>query len=263
MLIDSPQNPQVKFARTLQTSKGRKEHKLFFAEGPAVVAEALMYSPGIEWIAWCPELANDDVTDLAGAAVESEITVFEMSNRAFTAMSDTRSPQGIAAVIHQPYLRLSDIMLPLGACRILVLHDMRDPGNVGTMIRSADALGATAVVLTAHCADPYEPKVVRATAGSLFHLPVVEIMWAELEVWAKTNDFALVTSCPTAKYELGDAKLPERALVIVGNEAHGLPEDILQQSDLMVKIPMRGKAESLNASTAAAIILYEYLRMAE
>ena len=261
MRIDSPQNPQVKFARALHASKGRKEHRLFFAEGPAVVAEALMYSTGIEWIAWCPELANDDVTDLAGAAMEAEVTVYEMSERAFTAMSDTRSPQGIAAVLHMPYLRLSDIALPPAACRILVLHDMRDPGNVGTMIRSADALGATAVVLTAHCADPYEPKVVRATAGSMFHLPVIEVMWQELEVWAKTKGFALVTSCPTAKYELGEAALPERALVMIGNEAHGLPEDILQQSDLMVKIPMRGKAESLNASTAAAIILYEYLRM--
>ena len=260
MKIESPQNRHAKLARSLHTIKGRRETGLFLAEGPAAVAEALLYAPGIEWIAWCAELDNPDADELATAARQAGIPVHEMTERAFGALSDTRAPQGIAAIMRIQPRTLASIPVEDHDLTVLVLHDLRDPGNVGAMIRSADALGAAAVILSGSCVDPYEPKVVRATAGSLFHLPVVEADWRQIAAWASDNNISLVATDLDAPHELGKAQLPARVGIIIGNEARGLPEEVLQDVALRIRIPMGGRAESLNAAVAAGIVLYEAAR---
>jgi len=258
-MIESPHNQLVKTARSLHDRKGRELAGLFLAEGPSVVAEALAYAPGIEWIAWCPALGDETGRELVDAARGAGLTLHEMSERAFTALSDARSPQGIAAVLQ---IRASslNVVRPEGDAVFLVLHEVRDPGNLGTMIRTADALGAQAVVLCGKCVDQYEPKVVRATAGSLFHLPVVEATWRQTKSWAEEHEIVLAATSLDATLELGLSPLPSRLALVIGNEAHGLPDEVLQDARLRVRIPMRGRAESLNAAVAAAIVLYEASR---
>lgn len=257
-LIDSPQNALIKLARTLHTSRGRRESGLFLAEGPSLVAEALNTSGAVEWVACCPEMADDEAGALAARAIESGLPVHMLTRRAFEALSDTRTPQGLAAVARIQRADLSALALetpqPFTA---LALHDVRDPGNVGSMIRCADALGATGVALVAHCADPWEPKVVRATAGSLFHIPLALAGWRQVSAWARDNQVGIVASAASGQHLLGEVPLPERCLLVIGNEAHGLPAQVLQDAALTVRIPMLGRAESLNAAAAAAILLYE------
>lgn len=260
MRIESPANRLVKLARSLHGPKGRREMRMFLAEGPAVVAEALMYAPDIQWIAHCGQGADEDAAELADAAREAGIAVHDLSERAFDALAATRSPQGIAAVIRIRPADLGMIRCRPDAETILVLHDLRDPGNVGAMIRTADALDAGAVILSGSCADPYEPKVVRATAGSLFHLPVVEADWGQVAGWAREEKLSLVAADVGAPHVLGRAGLPPRAAIVIGNEAHGLPEDVLQDAAMQVRIPVPGRAESLNAAVAAGILLYEALK---
>ncbi len=260
MRIDSSQNQYVKLAKSLHSAGGREDAGLFLAEGPTVVAEALLYAPDIEWVAWCPDSDDPDCEALADAARQAAIPVHELSERSFGAMSDARTAQGIAAVLRIRRLDLTAVSVAAGPALALVLHEVRDPGNLGTMIRSADAFGACAVVLSGSCVDPWEPKVVRATAGSLFHLPIVEAQWRQVTGWAADHGFSLVAAVVDATHVLGRVPLPPRAAIVIGNEAAGLPDEVLRQTSFGVRIAMSGAAESLNAAVAAGILLYEARR---
>lgn len=259
MRIDSPSNPRVKLARSLHSPKGRREAGLYLVEGPGCLAEALLYAPGIEWVAWCPDLCDELGDELADAASQARIEVVECTREAFEALSDTRSPQGIAAVLRILPATLDAIDLRDGGA-VLVVHELRDPGNLGTTIRSADAFGAAGVILTGSCTDPYEPKVVRATAGSFFHLPVVEADWPQVSGWARDAKVSVYATALEAQHAIGKVGMPKRVALVIGNEAHGLPESILQDATYTVTIPMTGRAESLNAAVAAGIVLFEAQR---
>jgi len=259
MVIDSPQNRWVKLARSLHARKGRQEHGLFLVEGPRVVGEALGRTE-IVWLAVCEELADPLGLEVAQAAGEAGVEVAWLTPRAFEALSDARHPQGIAAVAKLQRTELGTVDIAAGPACVLILVDVQDPGNVGTMIRSADAFGAKAVILAGQCADPYEPKVVRATAGSLFHLPVVRTTWQRTVDWAATQGVDLVATVPDSGQELGATALPARAAVVIGNEAHGLPTEALEAVPTRLRIPMSGGAESLNAAVAAGVLLWEHQR---
>ena len=260
MPIESSQNDRVRLAKSLHTAKGRREAGLFLAEGPSVVTEALGSDAPVAWVAWCEELSSPRVAEVLEAALEAGIEVVDCGERAFRALSDTQSPQGIAAVLELPRPCLAHLKTEAARLTYLVLHDVRDPGNLGTMVRTADAFGADAVILAGSCADPYEPKVVRATAGSLFHLPVIGAAWREFVGWAAGHEVAAVASSLEAESGLGATPLPHRLALVVGNEAHGLAAEVLQDLALRVRIPMSGRAESLNAAAAAAVLLYEASR---
>ncbi|MGP4977995.1 TrmH family RNA methyltransferase [Brachybacterium tyrofermentans] len=177
------------------------------------------------------------------------------------------SPQGVLALgrlpAEDPSAAVSAIAaLPSGQpLTMVVLHEVRDPGNVGTLIRTADAAGADLVILTRTCADPYAPKAVRASVGSLFHLPVVT--GAEIDEVLEALRSAQIAAAATSGYaqaELFTAELPSRIAWILGNEAHGLDQRTLEAAPLSVRIPLAGHAESLNVHTAATVCLFETLR---
>ncbi len=257
MLIESPHNERVKLARSLHEAKGRREAGLFLAEGPSVVAEAMAAGAGLLWIAWCEALAGPSAEGVLAAARQAKVEVLELSERAFRALSDARNPQGLAAVARIPAAGLSALETPGERFLGLVLHEIQDPGNLGSMIRSADAFGAGAVILSGAGADAHEPKVVRATAGSLFHLPVVRAQWPAVSAWAAERQVALVAAVAAGGAALDEMTLPPRVAFVIGNEAHGLPPQVLREAALQVRIPMRGRAESLNAAAVAAILLHE------
>jgi TrmH family RNA methyltransferase len=221
----------------------------FLAEGPQAVREALAVSAAIEVFATAAFADwRVDGADPQGA-VWNSVTEDELGD-----IADSVTPQGIVARCRNVVRPLS--ALPAGARLVAVGVDVRDPGNAGSIIRAADAAGADAVVFTGDSVDPLNPKSVRATVGSLFHLPVlVDRDTAEVLAALQTAGLTLLAADAGGETSLFDAELSTPSAWLFGNEAHGLGE-VAELADVRVAIPIYGKAESLNLATAAAVCLY-------
>lgn len=256
-LIDSPHNQHVMLFRSLATSAGRREHGLMQVEGLRMLEEALAWGGTVAWAAICPtRLKGPRARALLDGLQERGVPVVSMTERAFQAMSDTVGPQGIAAACAIPHANLEDITLGTRA-RLLAMHELHDPGNMGTTIRIAAAFGCAGAIAVDECADFFSPKVIRASAGSIFHLPLVKASWEEFSHWATEQGVCLVATAAGAELSCAEAKYPLHAALVVGSEAHGLPQRVLTAADIVVRIPMFGAAESLNAAVAAGIVMYE------
>jgi TrmH family RNA methyltransferase len=231
----------------------RRRAARFLAEGPNLVEEALRRGFVVE------VFATDDAMDRFGAILVGA-PVHRVTDRAARALSDTVTPVGLVAVCTTPQHRLSDV-LAAGPRLIAVAVETSEPGNAGTLIRLADAMGADAVVLAGNSVDPYNGKCLRSSAGSIFALPVLsepdtesvitDMRGAGLQVLATTLD---------GETSLVDADVARPTAWLFGSEAHGLAPGIAALADARVHIPMRGGAESLNVAAAAAICLYESSR---
>ncbi|GAA4524061.1 RNA methyltransferase [Brachybacterium paraconglomeratum] len=296
--LTSPRSERVKKVAALAGRSARRKQGRFRIEGPQSVRSLLTHRPELAHEVFLTERAAADhpeLVELARAAAVPVRTVDEQilralvrepavtgsageradgtsrgvtsSQEAASSQGALVSPQGVVAVGALPAEDSSAAAdavngLPAdGPVTVVVLHEVRDPGNVGTLIRTADAAGADLVVLTRTSADPYSPKAVRAAVGSLFHLPVltgaaVEDVLAQL---AATSITAAATS-GYADSELFTVELPARIAWILGNEARGLDEATLAAAPLTVRIPLAGHAESLNVHTAATVCLFETLR---
>lgn len=255
MLIDSPQNRQVKFFRSLQGAKGRRETGCFLAEGARLIAEALVAGWPIEAAAVCEELLTPAAAEVAAALREGPWPCHELTARAFRAMTAEQSPQGIAIAARQRLVDLADLR-PRSRDVLVAAWQLRDPGNLGTLVRTAEFLGCLALVAVGDCVDFFEPKTVRATAGAIFHLPLVEVSAEVFLSWAQNNGIRIVATAAQG----GEApeKLSSKGpcVVLIGSEAHGLPESVLDIADATVSIPRSGKVESLNAAVAAGLCIY-------
>lgn len=199
--------------------------------------------------------------DVLRIAAADDVRVTLVSDRVVATLSDTVTPQGIVAVVRASTPTLADVLRRRPRL-VAVLVGVADPGNAGTVIRTADAAGADAVVLTGDSVDPHNPKSVRASAGSLFHLPVVRVV-DPLAVLAAVRDAGLVAAATSLDERARDLESAEvrRQLAgplawVFGNEAHGLDDDVVSGCDLQVRIPIFGRAESLNLAAAAAVCLY-------
>jgi len=244
---------KLKAARRLQTAKGREVAGELLAEGPQAVREALA------WGQVRHVIIADDATPvaagLARAAEAAGVPVYLADAKDLATITDTVHGQGIVAVAALPASSLAQVVAPR---LVLILDEVRDPGNVGTLIRTADAFGADAVVLTTGSAEPWAPKSVRASVGSVWHLPVVTgVSFDDVAAWAKDRGLSLLATATggTPLQQLGDA-LSRPVAWVVGNEAGGLPPEHLGVANQTVAVPMWGKAESLNVASAAAVCLY-------
>ena len=243
-------------ARRLTSRRGRREAGLFLAEGAQAVGEALAAGVVHELFATAQARARNG--ELLGS-----VEVSEISPKAAASLSETVTPQGLVAVCGRLDVSLAEAFA--GSPRLIaVLVDCNDPGNAGTVLRTADAAGADAVIM-AGGVDLYGGKTVRATAGSLFHLPVV-IDASVDDVLAAARLARLVSLATSGAGERDldelerDGALRHPTLWLFGSEAHGLPEDVLFASDERVRIPIHGRAESLNLAAAAAVCLYASAR---
>ncbi|MCS5720252.1 RNA methyltransferase [Herbiconiux sp. CPCC 205763] len=259
-MLDNPRSPRVRAVAKLAKKGARSETGLFLLEGPQAVSEALTFSPHLLVELFATPTALERYTEIAQAAESAGINVEFVTEQVLDAMADTVTPQGFVAVCKQFPTAVKDIF-SAGPRLIAILEEVRDPGNAGTIIRAADAAGADAVILTGRSVDLYNPKVVRSTTGSLFHLPVA--MEATLaDVVERAREAGLQTLAADIK---GDDLLDVRTAGLLGNptawvfgnEARGLADEQLTLVDRAVSLPIYGQAESLNLATAASVCLYE------
>ncbi|HWM32756.1 MAG TPA: RNA methyltransferase [Pseudolysinimonas sp.] len=257
-MIDNPRSPRVRAVAKLAKRSARAEAGLFLAEGPQAVREAFAFHPAtvVEFFATRSALERHGA--LAQAAADAGIGVEEVSDAVLGAMSDTVTPQGVLAVCRQFPVSLAELMA--SAPRLLaILEEVRDPGNAGTIIRAADAAGADGVILTGRSVDAYNPKVVRSTTGSIFHVPVAQGIDLPAAVDAVRAAGLQVFAADIRGDELTVIRddLGAPTAWLFGNEAHGLTDESLALADRGVRVPIYGKAESLNLATAASVCLYE------
>jgi TrmH family RNA methyltransferase len=244
---------RVVAAAKLLRHAGRKRTGTFLAEGPNLVESALRH--GVVTDVFATESAADRFAELLRSA-----PVHVVTDKAAKALSDTVTPVGLVAVCTRPETGLDDV-LATSPRLVAVGVETSEPGNAGTLIRLADAMGADAIVLAGHSVDPYNGKCLRASAGSIFGLPVVEMVdTAALIEGLRGADLQVIATTLDGELSLDDADLTTPTAWLFGAEAHGLSPEVAARADVRVRIPMAGSAESLNVAAAAAICLYESSR---
>jgi TrmH family RNA methyltransferase len=252
----TPRTPRIVAARRLQRRKDRDQSGRFLAEGPQAVREALAAGAVLELFG--TGAALDRHADLAAQAPE----VSPVTDDALEALAETVHPQGLVALCEQ-------IDVPIGEALakrprlVAVVAEIRDPGNAGTVLRTADAAGAGAVIFAGDAVDPYNGKCVRASAGSLFHVDVVRAPLSVIDLLQDSGLQVLATSGTgddDVDSLLDGGLLAAPTAWIFGSEAHGLPDDLLTAADRRVRVPIYGGAESLNLAAAAAVCLYASAR---
>ncbi|MBQ6795149.1 MAG: RNA methyltransferase [Clostridia bacterium] len=253
-LITSRDNKYVKLAKSLTTKQGRDKEGLFIIEGYRNVCDAIKKGAKVEFIL-VSDRCSYDLSVLKG------VKMYTLAPRIFDYVSDTVTPQGVMAICRMEELSFSDIDLS-GKSLIVVCENLQDPGNAGTIIRSADAAGAKAVIMTKGCVDIYNPKVTRSLMGSLFSVKVVRNKNVDSVFgFLKSNAIKSVAGALTENSQpIFEADMTGNVAVFIGNEGNGLTEDTIKRCDVKVTIPMLGGAESLNASTAGTVMMYEFVR---
>lgn len=256
-MIQDPSQAEIKGVAKLTKKEARSETGLFLLEGPQGLKEALERPKLIEKL-FATESFEEKYPDLISRARDSRVSVNIVSEGVLKELSDTTTPQGVVAVCQQFHVSIDDV---LGSKPTLVafLAQIRDPGNAGTVLRAADAAGADAVIFSKGSVDIYNPKVVRSTTGSMFHLPFV----IDADIQGSLEKFKQAGLRVLAADVTGDSlstipasELSEPTMWLFGNEAWGLEPEVSALADKLVQVPIFGAAESLNLATAASVCMY-------
>ena len=245
--ITSLKNPKVQQWKSLKDRKGRRETGCFMAEGRKMVEEAL--SSGFR-----VEALLVDEARLAEFALPADVPAYALPENVLAAVCDTKTPQGIAAVVK---IRQN---AALGS-RVVALDGVQDPGNVGTIIRTADAAGLEGIILSEQCADVFSPKTLRATMGSVFRMPLV--VTGDLPGYLtalRQEGYSVISSQLDGEPFYQRQPVGEKFCLIIGNEGNGISDEVKTTATHKVKLPMRGGAESLNAAIAAGIMMYDLMK---
>lgn len=254
-MITSTNNKQIKNIQLLmEKSKFRKETGLFVAEGVKMFLEApreLIYRVYVseEFLASSPH--GEKVRALPHEVVTTEV---------YKKMSDTKSPQGVLTILKKPEYSEKELLDKKKGI-YLILNGVQDPGNLGTMIRTAEGAGVSAVIMDRDCADMYNPKVIRSTMGSIYRVPTIVTEDLKLSInRLKESGVRMLAAHLKGKESYSDVEYPDKVGIMIGNEGNGLTDEIAELSDTYVIIPMQGKVESLNAAVSAALLMYEASR---
>jgi len=253
--ISSPSNPMIKLARHLRQRKGRNESDLFFVEGILHVGEAASAGWKFEALFFCPErLKSEFAQQLVEKLAHENVKCIRVSEETLESFSEKDNPQGISAIVRQNHRKLDD----LAKFELLVaVVSPQDPGNVGTILRTIDSVGADGLILIDGGVDPYHPSAVRASMGAIFWKPLYSINFLDFLRWSKEQGVRIIGTSSHAEHDYRKVRLDERPTVLLlGSEQKGLlPEQLAACTDL-IALPMCGKATSLNLSVAAGIFLY-------
>ena len=249
-------NATVKLLRSLRDKKARREHGLFLAEGLRILTEARDSGRLPEIVAFSPEGSKHPLAAEIIATTEAAGgDVIETSTDILSKMSGKDNPQMLLGAYRQPdtsIARIDRAKAPLW----IVAQALRDPGNLGTILRTGDAVGAGGLILVDDSADPFSVEAVRASMGAVFTQEVATARWPEFLSWLRGGEGQLVGTSLKATQDYLDAEYQQPCFLLIGNEQQGLPSDYEAECDLLVKIPMAGRADSLNAAMAAAVIAF-------
>ncbi|MBO9317999.1 MAG: RNA methyltransferase [Chloroflexus sp.] len=259
MIITSLANPTIKALRALKQRKARDEQGRYLIEGIRPVAEAIQCGAPLEMLIVAPDLlssafAHDVITTYAAEGGK----ILTVSAAVFTSLTEKEHPQGLAAVGYIRYTTLSE--LPPAAVGWVALVEVADPGNLGTILRTADGAGFSGVILVGTTTDPFDPAAVRASMGALFSQHIVRTDWRDLLAWCRQRQITLVGSSDRGACDYRTAPYSRPLVLVLGSERHGLSDEQLADCDLVVRIPMRGRSDSLNLAVAAGILMYEITR---
>ncbi|MBT8045638.1 MAG: RNA methyltransferase [Pontiella sp.] len=258
--IESPQNPRVKAAIKLRKGKTRRETGQTLVEGYREILRATESGWTFIELYHCPELYLDLQADqLVSRIRESGTPVFECSAPVFRKLSYRDSPDGLIALSPLVGKKLEDLVLPEHPL-LLIAEDLEKPGNLGTILRTADATGVDAVIVCDQRTDLSNPNIIRASIGTVFFLPVAEATTEETIAWLNQHDIQAVAAIPDADQEYTDVNMCAGTAIVVGAEDEGLSQTWMRAANADVRIPMLGRNDSLNVSIAAAILLYEAVR---
>lgn len=255
--ITSAANQHIRDIVQIREKRAKFRHTAFLIEGPHLVEMALDAGVQIKEVFATEAFINTKEHQAMLKKITG--TAFEVSEQILIKITDTETPQGIVAVAGYEPGTLDTLSLKSNPL-LVVLDAIQDPGNLGTIIRTADAAGADAVILLPGSCDAFMPKVIRATAGSLFNIPLVYTESDALVGWLSKKKIRLAATAADAGKTVFEADLSRGIAIVFGNEAHGVSDHLRKAADLLLNIPIFGKAESLNVATSAAICLYEAVR---
>jgi TrmH family RNA methyltransferase len=265
--ITSAANPVVKRVRLLADRKHRRREGAFVVEGIQPVSRAIEAGWPVETLLVAPDLlaGSPAVGPLERLVEEQEaagVRVARLSRELFLRLSEREGATGLAAIIRGRTSALEELTVRSGAV-LMALHNVGNPGNLGTIIRTADATGCDAVILVGDSSDPFAPAAVKASMGSLFATPVVQTASLdEFFDWARAYGVRVIATSGTAEHDHWNTPYPTPLALLFGAEGPGLPAEALRRSDQQVRIPMTGTAESLNLAVAAGVMMYEARRAA-
>ncbi|MDB5459948.1 MAG: methyltransferase [Caulobacteraceae bacterium] len=254
--ITSLTNPTVKAVRALHLRKEREETGLFLAEGLKIVIDAIELGHAPRILMYGPDAGQHPMLKKALAAtLAADGEVIEVNREVLEKVSRRDNPQAVMAVFPQLFTALSDIRPAEAPCWV-ALQAVRDPGNLGTIVRTADSAGCGGVILVGDCTDPYSVEAVRATMGSVFAVKIAKASVEDFLAWRETWPGSVVGTLLSATTDYRRADYRKPAMILMGNEQQGLPPELAAACDVTVKIPMRGRADSLNLSVATGIMIY-------
>lgn len=258
--ITSSKNPLIKEIKSLHRKRGRMKNNAFIIEGIKIINEAIENNYPLDKIIYTDQLLRNKEGEDFFNKLQDGYNLIYVSKNVFDEISDTENPQGILAIAQLVYRTVDELSLSKKSF-LLYLDELQDPGNMGTIIRTADAFNIDGIILSQGCVDPYNPKVVRATMGSIFRTPLyyatdgLDMLNSLREKGIKIYSSSLEGSIP-----IYEADYKESLVLVIGNESKGVREEIQALSDILIKIPMPGQAESLNAGVAASIMMYEVIK---
>lgn len=256
--VSSLKNPAVQAARALRDARERARQGAFLLDGEHMVSEALSVCPNLVSALFVDEARLEVYAGLIALAPQAEC--YAVPAHVLAAISQVKTPQGVAAVCAMPPALAPEAM----GQRLILLENVQDPGNVGTILRTLDAAGFDGCILTPGCADPFGPKALRATMGSVFRVPVCSVQDAAQAVRAlNARGYATLAAALDGGDFYRRGPLPGRLCVLIGNEGAGLTRQVQDACTHRFRLPMRGGAESLNAAVAAAVMMYDLINRAD
>lgn len=254
IFIESKENSIIKEIKKLKDKKGRKEEQNFIIEGLRFCEEAISAKVEIKYIVYSEKI-EDKIQDLL-KELNSEVKIIKTTHNILKTLCNTDNPQGILGVVPMNISKQAD-----EKGLYILVDKVQDPGNLGTIIRSAHGSGAKGVILTKGTVDPFNDKTLRSTMGSIFKIPIIEDDEAlSLLKELKDKGFSIVVSSLQTEYNFYDVDLCGNSVICVGNEGNGISDEVYNNSTVKVKIPMPGGAESLNVAVAASIMMFEAVR---
>ena len=261
-VISSPQNNRIKGLLKLRERKTRLSRGVFGVEGSREISHALLAGFELKEFFYCPTRMSEAAMEIVGEAQQKigSSTAIEVSDSVYERIAVRESADGIIGVFKANERALATLSLPAFPL-ILAVHKMEKPGNLGALLRTCDATGVDAVVLVDECVDPFNPNVIRASIGTVFQTPVVSATSAEFAEFCGDSDIQIVAAIigPESQH-YSEVNFRRGTAVLLGSEAYGLGDYWQEKTDVAVQIPMQGVADSLNVSTAGAVILYEAVR---